>query len=80
MKIIVELYRPDLIFLPIGDLFTMSPKEAAYACRLMNAKKVVPMHYATFPALLGTPEELRQLTKDIGTEVIALRPGETGSQ
>ena len=80
MKIIAELYKPDLIFLPIGDLYTMNPKEAAYACRLMNAKRVVPMHYATFPPLIGRPEELRELTKDIGTEVLALKPGETGSQ
>ncbi|MBI4464902.1 MAG: metal-dependent hydrolase [Acidobacteria bacterium] len=80
MKIIAELYQPDLVFLPIGDLFTMSPKEAAYACRLMNAKKVVPMHYGTFPPLVGTPDELRRLTKDLGTEVIAIRPGETRSQ
>jgi L-ascorbate metabolism protein UlaG (beta-lactamase superfamily) len=80
MKIIVELYEPDLIFLPIGDLFTMDPKEAAYACRLMGAKKVVPMHYGTFPPLVGTPEELRRLTRDIGTEVIAIRPGEERTQ
>lgn len=76
MKMIVELYQPELIFLPIGDLFTMSPKEAAYACRLMNAKKVVPMHFATFPLLKGTPEELRELTKDVGTEVIVMKPGD----
>ena len=80
MKILAELYKPDLLFLPIGDLFTMDPKEAAYACRLMQAKKVVPMHYATFPPLIGTPEQLRELTKDLGTEVIVLKPGETGSQ
>ena len=80
MKIIAELYQPDLVFLPIGDLFTMSPREAAYACRLMNAKKVVPMHYGTFPPLVGTPDELRKLTQDLGTEVIAIRPGETRSQ
>ena len=80
MKIIAELYQPHLVFLPIGDLFTMGPQEAAYACRLMGAKKVVPMHYGTFPPLVGTPEELRQLTNDLGTEVIAIRPGETRAQ
>jgi len=80
MRIIAELYQPHVIFLPIGDLFTMSPKEAAYACRLMNAKKVVPMHYGTFPPLVGTPEQLRELTKDLGTQVLALKPGETGGQ
>ncbi|MDA2924484.1 metal-dependent hydrolase [Acidobacteria bacterium AH-259-L09] len=77
MKIIAELYQPELIFLPIGDLFTMSPKEAAYACRLMNAKKVVPMHYGTFPPLTGTPQQLRELIRDLGTEVLEIRPGES---
>ncbi len=77
MKIIAELYQPELLLLPIGDLFTMSPKEAAYACRLMNAKKVIPMHYATFPPLKGTPQELRELISDLGTEVIELSPGES---
>ncbi len=77
MKIISELYEPELIFLPIGDRFTMSPKEAAYACRLMNAKKVLAMHYATFPLLTGTPQELRELTSELGTEIIELRPGES---
>ncbi|MBI4454393.1 MAG: metal-dependent hydrolase [Acidobacteria bacterium] len=80
MRIIAELYPSDVIFLPIGDLFTMSPKEAAYACRLMNAKKVVAMHYGTFPQLAGTPEELRRLTRDLGTEILAPRPGETLTQ
>ena len=46
----------------------------------MQAKKVVPMHYATFPPLIGTPEQLRELIKDLGTEVIVLKPGETGNQ
>jgi L-ascorbate metabolism protein UlaG (beta-lactamase superfamily) len=56
----------------------MSPREAAVACRLLNAKQVIPMHYATFPPLTGTPEALRKLTVDIkGLEIIALKPGET---
>lgn len=76
MKLIAEIYRPEVIFLPIGDLYTMGPREAAYACRLMAAKQVIPMHYGTFPVLTGTPEELRELTRDVGTEVIALKPGE----
>ena len=49
----------------------------AYACRLMGARKVVPIHYGTFPALTGTPEQLRELTRDLGTEVLAMKPGET---
>jgi L-ascorbate metabolism protein UlaG (beta-lactamase superfamily) len=64
MQLIEKLYQPDLAFLPIGDLYTMGPREAALACRLLQAKKVVPMHFGTFPALTGRPEELAKLLKD----------------
>lgn len=78
MKLIGELYQPHLAMLPIGDLFTMGPREAAYAIRLLGVKHVVPMHYATFPVLTGTPEALRQETKDIaGLQIHALQPGES---
>jgi len=78
MKIIGELYAPNLACLPIGDLFTMSPREAALAIRLLNAKHVVPMHFGTFPPLTGTPDALRQMTQDIaGLEIHAMKPGET---
>jgi L-ascorbate metabolism protein UlaG (beta-lactamase superfamily) len=63
MQLIEKLYRPDLAFLPIGDLYTMGPHEAALACRLLNAKKVIPMHFGTFPALTGNPRELAELLK-----------------
>ena len=76
MKLIAELHQPELCFLPIGDHYTMGPREAALACRLLGASKVIPMHYATFPILTGRPDELAELTKDIGTEVIALQPGQ----
>lgn len=77
MKLIAELYQPELLLLPIGGLYTMDPLQAAHACRLMNAKKVIPMHYGTFPALTGTPEKLAELTRDLGTEIIVMKPGET---
>jgi L-ascorbate metabolism protein UlaG (beta-lactamase superfamily) len=64
MQLIEKLYQPDLAFLPIGDLFTMGPREAALACRLLNAKKVIPMHFGTFPALTGTPDQVSALLKD----------------
>ena len=75
MELIEQLYHPELAFLPIGDLFTMSPKEAAMACCLLKAKQVVPMHFGTFPALTGTPEELAKLIAGRGTEVLDLEPG-----
>jgi L-ascorbate metabolism protein UlaG (beta-lactamase superfamily) len=75
MQLIAELYKPELVFLPIGDLFTMSPREAAVACRLLEAKTVIPMHFGTFPPLTGTPDQLRALVKN--TKVWDLMPGET---
>ncbi|MBI5084389.1 MAG: metal-dependent hydrolase [Acidobacteria bacterium] len=76
MALIAELYQPELAFLPIGDLFTMGPKEAAVACRLVQAKTVIPMHFGTFPPLIGRPEELAALLQDhVDCRVLALAPG-----
>jgi L-ascorbate metabolism protein UlaG (beta-lactamase superfamily) len=76
MQLIERLYHPELAFLPIGDFYTMGPREAALACRMLNAKRVVPLHFGTFPALTGRPEALAELIRDLsGTEVWALEPG-----
>lgn len=78
MKLIGELYKPGVAMVPIGDRYTMGPREAAYATRLLGVKHVIPMHYATFPFLTGTVEAFRQETKDIaGLEIHAMRPGDT---
>jgi L-ascorbate metabolism protein UlaG (beta-lactamase superfamily) len=78
MKLIADLYTPELALLPIGDHYTMGPREAALAVRLLNVRHVVPIHYATFPLLTGTPEALRHATEDIsGLEIHALKPGES---
>ena len=55
MKLIGELYKPDIAFLPIGDRFTMGPDTAAMAAKWLGVKQVVPMHWGTFPLLTGTP-------------------------
>ena len=70
MQLIAELYRPELAFLPIGDLFTMGPREAAMACRMLKAKKIVPMHFGTFPPLTGTPGKLAELIRDLSETVV----------
>ncbi len=75
MKIIHELYAPDIALIPIGDHFTMGPREAAYACNLLQAKHVIPMHFGTFPPLVGRPAELRKLAP--GVNVVEMKPGET---
>jgi L-ascorbate metabolism protein UlaG (beta-lactamase superfamily) len=78
MKLIGVLYKLDLAMLPIGDRFTMGPREAAYAIRLLGVKYVIPMHYATFPFLTGAVERLRHETKDVsGLQIHALKPGES---
>jgi L-ascorbate metabolism protein UlaG (beta-lactamase superfamily) len=75
MAILGEIHRPELAFLPIGDLYTMSPREAAVACRMLKAKKVIPMHYGTFPPLVGRPEELAAAIEGMDTEVWPLEIG-----
>ena len=78
MKLIGEIYTPQVALLPIGDIYTMGPREAAYAIRLLGVRNVVPIHYATFPGLTGTPEALREAAKDIsGLEIHEMKPGET---
>ena len=78
MKIIGDLYKPDVAMLPIGDHFTMGPREAALAIRLLGVKHVIPMHYGTFPLLTGTPDSLHAQTRDVpGLEIHAIKPGET---
>jgi L-ascorbate metabolism protein UlaG (beta-lactamase superfamily) len=76
MRLIAEMYKPSIGFLPIGDLYTMGPEQAAKACELLNISQVVPMHYGTFPALTGTPAKLRELV-GTRTQVMELRPGES---
>ena len=77
MKLIGEIYRPTIGVLPIGDLYTMSPLEAAAAAKLLGVKVVVPIHHSTFPALTGTPAALRSDLKGSGIEVLELKPGES---
>lgn len=77
MALVAELYAPDLALLPIGDLYTMGPREAAKACELLKAPRVIPMHFGTFPALSGSPAALRDelALLRLSTEVIELVPG-----
>jgi len=77
MELIRELYRPELAMLPIGSHYVMNPQEAALACRLLQPRWVIPMHYGTFPVLTGTPEELTALLQGEDITVIPLKPGET---
>jgi len=64
MSLIEQLYKPELAFLPIGDHYTMGPREAALAARLLKAPTIIPMHFGTFPQLTGTPDALAAELKD----------------
>jgi L-ascorbate metabolism protein UlaG (beta-lactamase superfamily) len=75
MKLIQELYRPEVAMLPIGGHYTMGPREAALAVRLLAPKMVLPLHFGTFPPLTGTPDQLAALVDD-GVEVVRWTAGE----
>ena len=79
MALIGEIYAPEIALLPIGDLYTMSPREAAVAARLLKPKYIVPAHYGTSPKLTGTPDALREELDrlKVAAEVVVLRPGES---
>jgi L-ascorbate metabolism protein UlaG (beta-lactamase superfamily) len=46
---------------------------------MLGVRQVVPMHYGTFPALTGSPEDLQKLVEPMGIDVLVLTPGETAS-
>ncbi len=76
MRLIGELYQPEVAMLPIGGHFTMGPKEAVLAVNFLGARTILPLHFGTFPPLKGTPEELAALVgKSI--EVVCWKPGDT---
>jgi L-ascorbate metabolism protein UlaG (beta-lactamase superfamily) len=77
MRLIGEMYKPEIAFLPIGDRFTMDPAAAAKACEFLGVRQVVPMHWGTFPLLTGTPDQLKALVSPKGIDVLMLKPGET---
>ena len=78
MALIGKLLSPDIALLPIGDFYTMGPRSAAEAIRLLGVKTVIPMHYGTFPVLVGTPDELRKEADDVeGLEVVDMIPGDS---
>jgi L-ascorbate metabolism protein UlaG (beta-lactamase superfamily) len=74
MALIGRLYEPKLAVLPIGDHYTMGPKEAALALELLSVERCVPCHWGTFPLLTGTPGELRKLAPS-GVEIVDVEPG-----
>ena len=77
MKLIGELYHPDLAMLPIGDHYTMGPRLAAVAAKYVGAKTVLPIHFGTFPPLVGTPAAFEKELAGSGITVLHTEPGKT---
>jgi L-ascorbate metabolism protein UlaG (beta-lactamase superfamily) len=78
MALIGELYEPELALIPIGDAYTMSPREAAKAVRLLNVKKVIPTHFGVLDFLTGRPYELSALLTDLkNVKIYDIKPGDT---
>ena len=76
MKLIGQLHRPHVAMLPMGDLYTMGPRDAAFACKLIKPKHIIPMHFGTFPKLTGKVEELKALLPpQMKARVRELQPG-----
>ena len=79
MRLINEMYRPDVAFLPIGGHFTMDATAAARAVELLGCATVVPIHYGTFPVLAGTPDQLREELEHLGLSDVAVLSPEPGT-
>jgi L-ascorbate metabolism protein UlaG (beta-lactamase superfamily) len=77
MKMIGEYYAPDLIMIPIGGHYVMSPRDAAKATReYLQPKYAIPMHYATNPFLVGTPQEYQDALGNYPVKVFPINPGD----
>ena len=76
MKLIGEFFKPDLSFIPIGDRYTMGIPSATKAVEFIQTKKVIPIHYNTFPIVSADPEEFKKRVENLA-EVIILKPGES---
>lgn len=81
MKMIADLYHPDLVMIPIGGNYVLDPAGAAYALKnWLKPKYAIPMHYGTTPLLAGTPEELiKAMGPDSTTKILVMKPGDTAS-
>ena len=79
MKLIADLYKPEVALLPIGGFFTMDPKQAALATSMIKPAKVVPMHYGTWEPIEQDPAEFKNLVREASpeTDVVILEPGES---
>ena len=79
MKVISDLYSPQVAIMPVGGKYNMGVREAAYATYLIKPEVFIPMHYGTFPDQTADLEMLKELVGAVApiTSVVVLKPGET---
>ena len=78
LKMIGDVYKPEIVLLPVGGHFTMGAKEAVLAAKWLNAKQVIPMHYNTFDAIKIDINDFRTLLESESMiKPVILKPGET---
>lgn len=73
LALLGEVYKPDVVCVPVGDRFTMGPELGARAAELVGAPVAIPIHWGTFPMLA---QDISGFAPK-GVEVRAMRPGET---
>ncbi len=76
MKLIGEFFQPDLSFIPIGDRYTMGIPSAVKAVEFIGTKRVIPIHYDTYPIVRSDAQEFKRRVGALA-EVIVLKPGGT---
>lgn len=79
MRLLAELYRPDIVMLPIGGTLTMGPREATVAAQWLSPRLLIPMHMNTYPSLRQDVHAFAAAVAAVApqTTVATLRPGET---
>ncbi len=79
MKLIPEFFRVDVMLAAIGDHYTMGPERAALAVEFVQPRRVMPMHYGTFPLLRGNPADFRAAldARDLAGRLVVMKPGDT---
>ena len=76
MQLIGQRDEIDYAVLPIGDNYTMGIEDAAQAAKLLGAKKVIPVHYNTWPVIAQNAQEFKELTeRETQAKVLVVEPG-----
>ncbi|EKE03466.1 MAG: beta-lactamase protein [uncultured bacterium] len=78
LKMIGEIYKPDIALLPIGGFYTMGINEAVTATKWLGSPTVIPMHYNTFPIIEVNPENFKsKIESETKSTCVVLKPGKT---